>query len=133
MPRTLRVTLALTFACLVAVAAALPAAAAIEPCSCEYCLENIDAKCKPPGGGVASCAALIRSGACLLTTAAAPDAGVETDAETGEALDLDRLVEPTSEPAMTPATSGFPTSPTSGIRISRTSTTPRVFPIRIAA
>lgn len=100
MPTTLRVTLALTFACLVAVAAALPAAAAIEPCSCEYCLENIDAKCKPPGGGVASCASLIRSGACLLTTAAAPDAGVES----GEALDLDRLVEPSAEPAMTTAT-----------------------------
>lgn len=89
MPRTLRLSLSLAFVCLLATAAALPAGAAIEPCSCEYCLENIDAKCKPPGGGVASCSALIRSGACLDHF----DAGtaLQSRPETARILDLETL------------------------------------------
>lgn len=51
---------------LLALAPAALLAAAPEPCSCEYCLENLEAKCRlPDGSGVASCAALVRSGACL--------------------------------------------------------------------
>lgn len=48
--------------------AAVPALALAGPhpdCTCEFCLENPGAKCTPPGGGVAGCISLIRSGVCL--------------------------------------------------------------------
>lgn len=52
-------------------------------CTCEFCVENPDAKCRPPGGGVANCITLIRSGACL-------DTETETAAVSHEAPDVDR-------------------------------------------
>lgn len=67
-------------ALLLVLSPAVLSAAAPEPCSCEYCLANLDAKCRPPGGGIASCAALVRSGACLGPSPASspvPEAEVE--------------------------------------------------------
>lgn len=76
----------------------LPALAVAGPhpdCTCEFCLENIGAKCTPPGGGVASCSSLIIAGVCLgqftSTGTAAPEMGEEVQPQPLDAVEVEPI------------------------------------------